>query len=119
MPRLAPLFLVLIALSLRPLHAMPGPEIPQPAQRLEQALRLATAALKKEGLSDAQQAHPAIPTEIRYTRMFLRDPERPSQAINLGEHCWVITFTHPVQNDHTWTYKVSRDGKITLISHSI
>ncbi|MDP2910886.1 MAG: hypothetical protein Q8N76_00895 [Candidatus Omnitrophota bacterium] len=35
-----------------------------------------------------------------------------------SEYAWVFTFVHPIHNDHSFTFKVTNDGKISFLSRT-
>lgn len=91
-----------------------GPPIPKPTHSITQAIQIVQEHFigpfaKDSGLAKDKNFKPAdfLVTCVRYTERFRKE--------EMGEWCWVVTLTHPVANDITYTFKLTSGGKIGLL----
>ena len=92
--------------------AKSGPRIPKPTIEATEAVALAWAVhVKGVGLRAVKLAKPA---EYLLVRVEYVPPEAwPDESDNWR---WEVEFTHPVYNDHSAEYVVSRDKNVAVKS---
>ena len=94
-----------------------SPPIPKPTHSITQAVLIVQAHFigpfaKDTGLAKDKNFKPAdfLVTCARYTERFGKKA--------MGEWCWLVTLTHPVANDITYTFKLTPKGKVILLEET-
>ena len=111
-------FLALLLLNLnQAVMADVGLPIPEPAHSLTQAVQIVDAHFRKnfpDGKRFTESKDFKIKdffvTKVQYTQVF--DEKK------LKEWAWAITFQHPIQNDNSFTFQLSRKGEVLLLQQT-
>jgi hypothetical protein len=103
--------LFLLSIAVNGVFAKAGPPIPIPKHSIVQAAEIVSREFPKKARND-----PGIETKdffimvATYTNRFKDHP--------LKEWSWVITFVHPIHNDHSFTFQLLTNGKVLLIEET-
>lgn len=99
------LFILCISINI---FGKAGPEIPLPVISASEAIDLASnyfyGGKTKRPDQDYFKIEDYILISVKYTNNFNEEKQT--------EWAWEIKFVHPVQNDHSLTYKITNDGKV-------
>lgn len=112
MKKILPLIVILFILSIcSNAFAKAGPPIPVPAISMSEAIDIAVEYFynKEIGVIDGDyfKVEDYILISSQYTNYINEEYQK--------EWAWVITFIHPVQNDHSVVYKVTNNKEIILL----
>ena len=95
-----------------------GPPIPKHTHTITQAVQIVQEHFigpfaKDSGLARDKNFKPAD-----FFVMCARYAERFGEE-DMGEWCWVVTLTHPVANDITYTFKLTTKGNVILLAQTV
>ncbi|MBN1522775.1 MAG: hypothetical protein JW928_09620 [Candidatus Aureabacteria bacterium] len=106
--------IVLLVLLVLPIvvYSAKGPEIPISNVTLEEAIEIAKDAFEEYKTKKNNEAFysPFIITKVIYTDYFEEHPK--------SEWAWYVKFVHPIQNDCTYTFKITDDKKVVLFQET-
>ena len=112
--------IILISLA-SVLKADAGPAIPVPDIRVEEAICLSRDYFLNQWENPYERTsldlEDFIIQQVIYTNYY-RTGEQIDQEIQ-EQWVWLITFIHPVANDHTLTFKIDSAGEISLYDLTI
>lgn len=111
------LFTFLIIFISLTVNAKAGPPIPLPKQEIIEAVKIVKIhfcktflKVKKVEKSKDFMAKDYLVTSIKYTKYF--------NEKKFKDYSWVIVLTHPISNDHSFTYQLKPNGNIVLLGET-
>lgn len=115
--RIIILSMMLVLLSCLTVMADAGHPIPTPKHSLTQAVQIVESYFRKtfpDGKrfteSDDFKIKDFFVTKVEYTRIF--------EKKELKEWSWVVTFHHPIHNDNSFIFQLTREGKVVLLTQT-